>query len=807
MSEPSNKELKKAIQAAVVEAGDEPIGLKALTKKLESDFELPKGGLKDKKDHIKKYLMEALEEEDEESSSEEEVMPRKGTVNANRASQVVEPEARKRAGTENKVTVQDGEYSDKTAGKSRAGQTPDHAGFLKKRGDQGRIKLWRKRHFRLYRKEGVIAYFKSETDEDQIGEVSVIGAFLVDKREDLGKNIFTVTMKTTARVWILQADTEQIMNEWIDLCKPLMKETAAIRPSDGGKKPPKPANGLPLPFPPTYVQGFGEREGSVTALQDHSDLDWTKLTHQEAAPVALTAGQVAISLHGKTAVVEEVREVAINAGGQGYVHDVPKQLKYNMGTVGWSSQDANLQQAVYLHDEKTQRDLLRKLVGRTITASVPGTGAGHGEDHGKKQETRKGSSPHAGGKEGSSLTFPNDATFTGKLYFDEKDERYALVDEASNTVHFLNTRDARTIKVSDANVKKITEGTEDTFGYSRLQLQFAPGPSKTLGQLSYRLRDLIDTHINYVVVLGADEKTADVQGWYSFENRSSKTFENAVITVAPNPKAKPIIVDESEETLEDVVAAEATKAATKKIGGGLAAIGGFLKKGLGIETEVAAPKEHRYPVAQNVTLPAYDWAHAAFVSQQVPVATQHLVRFTLPEYSVKPQCDQGAGSDATAEIFSVTRFSNPLSSAIPAGVATVSRRNRNGLGSVRVASSAEVPRAEAGEEVILKLEKLAGVSATRKQTGYNFDGEKHFIIETFEIVVANSRNETIELTIEESLFRWSNIEIPSSKPAHESTSHPRKIQWHVRLNSGEDQTIKYTAFYSTFELPSDYEQN
>jgi hypothetical protein len=805
MSEPSKKELRKAIERHVAAAEGEPIGLKALTKALEAEFDVGKGGLKDRKELIKKYLMEAMEASSESESEEEEVIPRKGTRKGTVAG---DDAGRARAGTET-LANEDGEI-DRTAGRSRAGQVPDHAGFLKKRGDQGRIKLWRKRHFRLYRKEGIIAYFKNETDDQQLGEISVSGAFLVDKRDDLGKNVFTVTMKTTARVWILQANDEATMNQWIDLCKPLMKETAAVRSVDG-KKPHRPQRGLPLAFPPTYVQGFAEREGTVSSLQD-GEHDWTKLSHVQVEPVALAAGQVAIAVHGSTAVVEEVREVEADAQGQAFVHDVPKQLKYHMETVGWTAGDSQLMQVRFLHDEKTQRDLLRKLVGRTLTASVPGTGAGHQEDAHKKQETRKeGDShhyTHIHGAGGATLAFPGDSTFTGKLAYDEQDERYALVDEASNTVHFLNTKDARTIQVTDANVKKLNEGTEEALGSARLALHFAAGASKSLGQLSYQLQDSIDTHINYAVTLTADESKADVQGWYSFENKTSKTYEQAVVTVVPDPVAEAARVKKAEEkTLEDKVAdaaEEEGKSQAKKKLGNLGALAAGLFSKDEEEVEEAPPKHHRYPVAQKVTLPAYDWAHAAFLSQQVAVTTEHLVRFDTPAYTIKPQCGPEAGTDAGALVYTVARFKNPLTQSVPGGRATVNRRQASGLGSVKVAD-VTVPRAEAGEEVVLNLEKTHGISATRRQTGFNFDGEKHFIIETFEITVVNTRNETVNVTVEESLFRWSSFEIPASKPEHTQTDHPRRIRWNLRLNHGEDQTIKYTCFSSNFELDSDYD--
>jgi len=57
--------------------------------------------------------------------------------------------------------------------------------------------MWRKRYFRLYKTEGVVAYFKNDADMNQLGEVSVAGAFMIDVRDDIGKLCFTITMKTS----------------------------------------------------------------------------------------------------------------------------------------------------------------------------------------------------------------------------------------------------------------------------------------------------------------------------------------------------------------------------------------------------------------------------------------------------------------------------------------------------------------------------------------------------------------------------------------------------------------------------------
>jgi hypothetical protein len=729
-----------------------------------------------------------------DSESEEKIVP---------PSEETEPQGRGRSLTSTEPVAED-EGSDKTAGKSRAGQTPDFQGWLKKRGDQGRIKLWRKRHFRLYRKEGVMAYFKSDQDTEQLGEVRVTGAFLIDKRDDLGKFVFTITMKTTARVWILQASDEATLNQWITACTPLMKETAQVRHA-GEKKPPKPANGLPLPYPPTYVQGFSEREECSSIIQSGAD-DWTKLSHTPVVPVQLAPGQVAIALYGSFAAVEEVREANLDGGSETFFNDLPKQLKYSTETVGWSSADSQLLQTRFQVDEKTQRDFLRKVVGQKVTASVPGTGAGHNEDSSKRAETRLNPPENGSGhSHNGTLAFPNDAKFTGKLVFDEKDERYALVDEATNSVHFLNTKDAHTIHLNEGNVSKLNVGTSDAFVNSRLWARFQAKSNKTQGQLTYRLKEAFDTHINYVVTLNPEEKTADVQGWYSVENKTSKTYKNAVLTVVPDPKLKVEVEKEEEKTVADVAAEEGKKEASKKgFGAALAIAGSLFKKDEVVEEKVA--KTYRYPVVQKVTLPSYDWAHAAFLSQNVQTRSQHLITFDTPKFTIKPMIGKEDGVGAEPRAFTVVRFSNPLKESLPGGVARINRRDRSGLGVVRVADVVQ-ERVEGGEIVTLELEKTVGVRATRVQTGYNFDAEKHFIIETFEITVVNTRQETVNVTIEDSLFRWNNFEITSSRPAHSKTAHPRRISWEVRLNHGEDQVIRYTAFYSSFDLESDYERN
>ncbi len=132
-------ELEKAVATHVAKQKGEPIGIKALIVFLEEKFAVDPGTLNSRKDEIKGILLAAM-----------------GGVDTTE-----EPQARARAGTASTEPIAVGEdEADPNAGKNRAGQTPDLQGYLKKRGDQGRIKvavadtLPRRTHFDTCRRCG-----------------------------------------------------------------------------------------------------------------------------------------------------------------------------------------------------------------------------------------------------------------------------------------------------------------------------------------------------------------------------------------------------------------------------------------------------------------------------------------------------------------------------------------------------------------------------------------------------------------------------------------------------------------------------
>jgi len=766
-------QLATAIAKQVAQSSGESIGLKTLRRDLEVSFGLARRALDPRKDEIKELLLAAM------NLAEQEQEPERG-----RARTGAGVGGAPRPAAETMVPWE--EEPEEAKGKDRAGQTADFEGFLKKRGDQGRIKLWSKRYFKLYKNEGVIAYFKSDKDTKQLGEISVVGAFLIEKRDDVAKFAFTVTMKTTARVWWLQAKDEAQRQSWIDACTPLMKEE--VQPAEGKRK--KPPLGEPLRYPPTYVQGWSEIEDCKSIIQ--TTKHWAGLLPKARPQVELADGQVALTLHeNSVAVVEEVRQVTLDDNKEGFITNLPKQLKHTAQSVQWSAKDSQLSQQRFFYDNKTQEELLKRLHGHEIEVT----------------NRRKNA-------------FGDDVKFKGKVAYHPEDRvngehhdmkngqghQFALVDESSNTVHFLNTKDAHSFNLLAVDRTKLSPGAEDVFAEPRLWGKFHSEASSSLGQLTYHLEDSFGLHTNYAITLNPNETAADVQGWFSIENKTGRTFHNATLGVVPGPPPKKSTGKsaEGDKSAAEAAADEAVdagKETAKKGLGALAALAGGLmgKK----KEDPPPPRKYHYPIEEAVTLPAYDWAHASFVHQNVSNKSQHLVRFDTPKFTIYPNVEESAGSDAAARIFTTVSFKNPLDAPLPAGPVRINRREATNHGA-RHLVTASLPRVEAGERVVLELEKLHGISVTRKQTGYNFDAEKKFIIESYEINVSNGRQELVHLNIEESMWRWNNYELTNSWPAFKPTENPRVIRWIVDLNHAEDVTIRYTVFYSTFELPGDW---
>jgi len=134
---------------------------------------------------------------------------------------------------------------------------------------------------------------------------------------------------------------------------------------------------------------------------------------------------------------------------------------------------------------------------------------------------------------------------------------------------------------------------------------------------------------------------------------------------------------------------------------------------------------------------------------------------------------------------------------MPGGSFNVVRREKSGFG-VQQVGRTSVGHHEPNYIVTVPLEPLEHVKATRKQTGFNLDKEKFYMVETFDITIVNGRMVPVDLVVEESMYRWQTFEITQTNVPMVPHQHPRKVSWRVHLDAYEDITISYAVFYNQF---------
>lgn len=663
-------------------------------------------------------------------------------------------------------------------GVSRENDVPDYEGFLEKKADKGFIKTWAKRYFRLYKKEAVMAYFKDQKDTKQLGQISLRGMYMVEFSKEK-KFAFTLTMKTIARVFFLAAKDEESRDAWIAHIKPFLTGGPGLitpdedqeMPEAGSGKKKKPT-GLPLTYPPQIVQGFADIEMSVSSLQDADD-------SFKANPVTPAVGDVHLSLHGDSnSVIEEYRSVDV-AEGSAYLDDLPRKLRDTKHTITFQATDAawKVSQLKLYVEDPTPENLLKKLIGQEIEVSLP-----------------------------RDRHFGHDAKFKGTVIYHHDDDSYVLHDQGANHVHFLKTSDPHTYNLLLAKPTLPEPAPPNTPAIFQpphiwLQLRNDAGASGTVeGSLSYRLASAFEWKIHYNLVLNPRERSVDVLGWASVLNKSGKTYSNASVTLIT-----PIGSGDApkEEKKEGNAVAEVVEEKVEEKKGGL--FGKMKLPSLPIPGLSDAPKPkpaplfYRFPLAGPVTLPASQWSQVALFQEQFPCKTVFFVRFDTPKYSYKASVGEKHGTDAPAQITTALKFRNNTEHDLLAGSVNVTRHEKTGWGLVQV-HEGKMANYHQKDVITVDLEDASNITATRKQTGFTFNTENNFLVESFEITVTNARMETVVVELEENLYRWQTFEVTSSSPQHGQGTHPRKIMWKLKLNHGEYQTIRYTVFYSKFEL-------
>ena len=659
-----------------------------------------------------------------------------------------------------------------------AGKKVALEGFLHKKGDKDMVKLWRKRYFRLYPKAvkgGCISYFKDNKTTVETGRIPLRGALSVEE-SDAGKFAFSITMKTSARVWFLRADSEEMRDKWL---KAIGEKVTKVDDDTDDESV--------LEVSVQYSQPKEVRESTIHDPVESFDVP-------QHAP---TVGDVHLYAVGnKGLFVHEVREVKADGAQVAIVDDLPETIDPDSLNVKLVESEGYVAESRFYKPSHSTQELLERLAGQEITVTSARGGGGHLAE-GLASEK-----------------------FSGRLVYRSGDDTYALLD--TSDVHMLRVADLVTFTPKSGTLPSgLFRGPAFVWTLGGLA-----GDTAT-AELFYSAPRSIKWQMFYTGVLSPREDSIDLNAYVRIDNLSQRTFKDAKVMLVSDAAhaaavkalqkkaAKEADADEPADAVSEAAGAAATGFFSRLTGGvALPAMPTALKRGPAEEVDV----ERQYPLPNPVTLVPAGVSnrptHISLARGRVPCRSYYLARFDTPKYQPLPNMDAKAGTKATASVQRVIEFTNSagdahsLGTALPAGVFSLKRREKTGFGT-RFLSETVVPHIDEGDVVTLPFDTVDGVSVSRTVTGFNFDPVKHIAVETFEVKVVNGSTFPVSVRIEESAFRYKVWEVTTSKPEFTPhPTHPRKFIFDLDLEPlGGKAELAYTVFYQKFPLPSDGESD
>ncbi|KAF2078612.1 hypothetical protein CYY_000112 [Polysphondylium violaceum] len=615
-----------------------------------------------------------------------------------------------------------------------------YEGFLQKKGNEGFFgsKMWQKRYFKVY-EEGRLAYYKHANVVSPINVIELRGSLNCDDME--GKPLaFKLSMKTSARVYYLLAPNADAKNKWAQVLKQHITPPVVPKKIDPNEIRP-------------YLQHTEEPPQAASSRFD-SPLSWD-VKEKESLE-----GDLRLHIHSNgTVFAEETRTIEIdNEDGQVWIHNLPKTIdEKTVHFLSLTEPTAFVLEQNYYNDAQTPEKMLSKLIGKLIEIQVP---------------------------RDESFEF---ITLKGHLIYLAKQKTYALNNKETNSVHFLKTTENISFNLLENELDPI-------FRDSSLEWTIKANEKKHLAKISYNSKDLFKWYANYISILNPRETEMEFRGWFTIKNKSGKTYEKTNVILVREPE---------EKTEEPKKEEEESSLPLPKLGGfKLGKLPGLSLGGSSAPPPAPEKRVYKYPVDHKTTLVDGESKQICFVSAKIPVKSLDIIKFDTPKYTKYASVGKDHGVDAkVGTVNSSVIFTWDKPYCLPAGEMKVQRYCKDNFGS-DILNTFNLSHYNTGDIIVLPLQPLGRVSATRAQTGFNFDLDNLYIVETFEIKVMNGREEPVRVIVEENLHRWQFWEITYSSPKH--TNHPthsRKIQWTLNIPPLDGVTINYSVFYSGLSLP------
>lgn len=369
------------------------------------------------------------------------------------------------------------------------------------------------------------------------------------------------------------------------------------------------------------------------------------------------------------------------------------------------------------------------------------------------------------------VTVEDGTTFTGQLLSGRGGEIILRSEDGQVIVVGLD-------KVRDINFPSLPEGliTRPTL---RWLLQSAQAGAQQV-ELTY-LTGGINWAADYNVLLNADNSALDLNGWITLNNTSGASYRDAQVKLVAGDVNR--IVDERMMAADGIV----------------------MEAQMAMPT--AAPQvEQReffeyqlYEINRPVTIADNETKQVEFVSGTNVPAQTFFVYDGSPEFYAYygPVTDQYYGQTGITDVQNWLEFTTGeeegLGADLPAGRIRVYQEDVDGA--ALLIGENTIDHTPEGEDVQIFLGNAFDLVGERIQTNFVLISD-NVLEETYEIRLRNRKeDETVEIRVPESLFRWSNWEIlNASEPYTQLDSST--IEFRVQVEPGQEKVITYTVRYS-----------
>jgi hypothetical protein len=308
------------------------------------------------------------------------------------------------------------------------------------------------------------------------------------------------------------------------------------------------------------------------------------------------------------------------------------------------------------------------------------------------------------------------------------------------------------------------------------QVESAQGGAQDV-EVTY-LTNGVNWQANYVVVLADDEKTIDLDGWVTLDNRSGTSYKDAKLKLIAGDIHR-AATDSS--VVREKVLYEAAPAAEPQV------------------EERAFFEYHLYEVQRPVTVKDQQTKQIEFVTGSDVPSGKFFVYdgAQMPFYGYyQPVDDPSYGTASNTKVMVMLEFKNGeeegLGVPLPKGTLRVFKKDVDG--STLLIGEDSIDHTPKDEQIRLYIGDAFDIVGERVQTDFKIDTDKRFIEESYEITLRNHKTEDVEVRVVEHMYRWSQWQILEESQDHTKTD-AQTIEFRVPGKADGEAKVTYTVRY------------